>query len=314
MKILVTTTSFQDTPGKHHDLLNSLGWEIDYLRGPLGKEKLKNIVSIYDGILCGDDEYSDKVIERGAQGRLRALSKYGVGLDRIDLISAKKHGVIVTNVPGVNQVAVAEHALALLFTYQKNIHLQYNSVQNKNWERLTGHVITGMTLGIIGMGSVGKELAKKAVGLGLNVVANDIKKEDTFYTQNNKVKYVENVDQIYEACDIISLHLPHNKFTDEIINEDVLFNKIKNSPILINTSRGRLINTEAVIRALKKKKLTAYLSDVLSEEPISKDEKLVGIPRVIITPHVGSRTFESVEKQGIQAINNLVDSLNKSNC
>ena len=149
MKILLTTTSFQDTPGKHHDLLNSQNWDIDYLRGPVDESVLLPIIHKYDGVICGDDEYTREVIKLGKQGKLKVLSKYGVGLDKIDLEAAKEFDVKVTNVPGVNQVSVAEHVLALLFSFQKNIHLQYNSVQNKSWKRLIGNEIEGSTIGTL---------------------------------------------------------------------------------------------------------------------------------------------------------------------
>jgi D-3-phosphoglycerate dehydrogenase len=136
MKILLTTTSFQDTPGKHHDLLNSQNWDIDYLRGPVDESVLLPIIHKYDGVICGDDEYTREVIKAGKKGKLKVLSKYGVGLDRIDLEAAKEFGIGVTNVPGINQVSVSEHVLALLFTFSKNIHLQYNSVQTGSWKEV----------------------------------------------------------------------------------------------------------------------------------------------------------------------------------
>ncbi|MDC3032239.1 hypothetical protein OA257_01430 [Bacteroidota bacterium] len=166
MKILLTTTSFQDTPGKHHDLLNSQNWEIDSLRGPVNENVLLPIIHKYDGVICGDDEYTRKVIKLGKEGNLKVISKYGVGLDRIDLEAAREFDVKVTNVPGINHVSVSEHVLALLFTFSKNIHHQYNSVQNGSWKREIGYEINGKTLGIIGLGAVGKELAKKSHRVG----------------------------------------------------------------------------------------------------------------------------------------------------
>ena len=127
LKILVTTTSFQDSSGSHHELLKKQPWEVDFLRGPLKENELINIVQDYDGILCGDDEYTDNVIKKGASGSLKVLSKYGVGLDKINLKSAKYHNIKVKNCPGINQSSVAEHVIALILTYEKNIHTQYNS-------------------------------------------------------------------------------------------------------------------------------------------------------------------------------------------
>src|SRR6056300_1406687 len=121
LRVLVTTTSFQDTPGKHHDLLAEQDWDVSYLRGPVVESVLLPIIHKYDGVICGDDEYTREVIKAGKEGKLKVLSKYGVGLDRIDLDAAKEFGVGVTNVPGIIQVSVSEHVLALLFTFSKNI-------------------------------------------------------------------------------------------------------------------------------------------------------------------------------------------------
>lgn len=309
MKILLTTTSFQDTPGKHHDFLNSQNWEIDCLRGPLDESVLLPIIHQYDGVICGDDEYTRNVIEAGSDGKLKALSKYGVGLDKIDLNAAKQNGVSVSNVPGVNQVSVSEHALALLFAFQKNIHLQYNSVQEKSWNRLIGNEIQGSTIGIIGLGSVGKELAKKSVALGMKVYGFDLFKDEVFLSQNKNVVFTENINEIYEKSDVISLHIPHTAETDKMINREVLFFKMKRNPIIINTSRGKLVDTISLIDAIQKKQIQGYLTDVLAEEPINESEKLVGIKNIIITPHIGSRTYQSVERQGLMAINNLINEL-----
>lgn len=305
MKILLTTTSFQDTPGKHHDLLNSQNWDIDYLRGPVEESVLLPIIHKYDGVICGDDEYTREVIKAGKKGKLKVLSKYGVGLDRIDLKAAKEFGITVTNVPGINQVSVSEHVLALLFTFSKNIHLQYNSVQTGSWKRGIGSEIQGKTLGIIGLGAVGKELGKKASALGMKVLAFDIFKDQEFLDKYSEISFTTNIDDIYSKCNIISLHLPHTNQTDKLIDDIVITKKLKKQPIIINTARGKLIDPEAIILGIKNKLIKGYLCDVLETEPILENEVLLGIENIIITPHVGSRTFENVQNQGIISINNL---------
>ena len=310
MKILLTTTSFQDTPGKHHDLLNSQNWDIDYLRGPVEESVLLPIIHKYDGVICGDDEYTREVIKTGKEGDLKILSKYGVGLDRIDLEAAKEFGITVTNVPGINQVSVSEHVLALLFTFSKNIHLQYNSVQTGSWKRGIGSEIQGKTLGIIGLGAVGKELGKKAGALGMKVMAYDIFKDQEFLDKYSEINFTTDIDDIYSKCDVISLHLPHTKQTDKLINDIVITTKLKKQPIIINTARGKLIDPVAVISGINNKLIKGYLCDVLETEPILENEILLGIENIIITPHVGSRTFENVQNQGIKSIKNIIDELN----
>ena len=309
MKILLTTTSFQDTPGKHHDLLNSQNWDIDYLRGPVEESVLLPIIHKYDGVICGDDEYTREVIKADKEGKLKVLSKYGVGLDRIDLEAAKEFGVAVTNVPGINQVSVSEHVLALLFTFSKNIHLQYNSVQTGSWKRGIGSEIQGKTLGIIGLGAVGRELGKKAGALGMKVMAYDIFKDQEFLDKYSEINFTSDIYDIYSKCYVISLHLPHTKQTDKLINDIVITTKLKKQPIIINTARGKLIDPVAVIYGIKNKLIKGYLCDVLETEPILENEILLGIENIIITPHVGSRTFENVQNQGLCSIQNLINAI-----
>lgn len=310
MKVLLTSTSFQDTPGAHQKLLVDQGWDVHTLRGPLGQEILKPIIGNYDAVICGDDEYTEEVLKIGSSGNLKFISKYGVGLDKIDLKAAEKLGIPVTNCPGVNQVSVAEHVLALLLTFEKNIHLQYQTTKEGSWKRLIGHEIQGKTLGIIGLGAIGKVLATKASALGLKVLGFDLFKDETFLAKNPEVQFAKIMDEIFENSDIISLHLPHTPATERMINAEVMEKKFKRAPILINTSRGMLIDTDDIIEALKVGKIRAYLTDVLAHEPMLEHEKLKGVENVIITPHVGSRTYQSVVRQGTMAVDNLIEMIN----
>ena len=310
MKVLLTSTSFQDTPGAHQKLLADQGWDVDTLRGPLRQDILKPIIGNYDAVICGDDEYTAEVLKIGSLGNLKYISKYGVGLDKIDLEAAEKFGIPVMNCPGVNQVSVAEHVLALLFTFEKNVHLQYNSTKEGSWKRLIGNEVEGKTIGIIGLGAIGKVLAKKASALGLRVLGFDLFKDEAFLASNPDIKFVSNTQEIFENADIISLHTPHTAQTEGMINASVINESFKKNPILINTSRGMLIDVDDIIRGLNEGKLKGYLTDVLAHEPMLENEKLKGVQNVIITPHVGSRTYQSVIRQGSMAIKNLVEMIN----
>lgn len=307
IRVLVTTTSFQDSPGEHHSLLNAQNWDIDYLRGPLKELELLNIIQEYDGILCGDDEYTRRIIKKGAEGRLRALAKYGVGLDKIDLKAAEEYGIKVSNCPAINQVSVSEHVLSLILTFEKNIHTQYLSVQKGSWKRSVGREIRGKTIGIIGLGAIGKELAVLMSNIGMNVIGYDVFADDEFLKENPQIKS-ENLDSLLKQSDYITLHVPLNDSTKHLINKSIL-GKIKSDAVIINTARGELVNTEDVIKALERKELRGYLCDVLENEPIEPSEILLGKSNIIITPHVGSRTLENISKQGVTAVQNLIKSL-----
>ncbi len=305
MKILLTSTSFQDTPGKHQELLKATGFEVDTLRGPVKKEVLLPIIGQYDGIICGDDEYTSDVIAAGKKGKLKVISKYGIGLDKIDLTAAKELDVPVTNCPGVNHTTVAEHVFALLLSFVKHIPTEIAHTKDGDWTRYTGNEIFGKTIGIIGLGKIGKEVAKRASAFGLNIIAFD-QYWDNDFANTYRITQATTPEELLTKSDIISLHTDLNIQTKHIISTDRIKNILKQDAIIINTARGELVELEGLIWGLNEKKIKAYLTDVLEEEPMKKDHPLKNYPNVFITPHIGSRTFESVERQGSMAVENLL--------
>jgi len=310
MQILLTSTSFQDTPGIHQDKLNNVGLEIDTLRGPVKEDVLLPIIANYDGVICGDDEITRKVIDAGIKGKLKIISKYGVGLDKVDLVAAKELGMPVTNCPGVNHITVAEHAIALLLTYYKNIHLEYNITKEGGWKRLIGHEIFGKRIGIAGMGKIGKEVAVRAKAMGLKVVVFD-PYIDIEFVESQNIKTVESLEELIEDIDILSLNLPLTDRTKGIFNTEIL-SQAKRELVIVNTSRALIINQNSLIDSLKNRKIKAYLTDVMEEEPMPENHPLLQFNNVIITPHIGSRTYESVQRQGVMAVENLFNALNIS--
>ncbi|MBI2259905.1 MAG: phosphoglycerate dehydrogenase [Flavobacteriia bacterium] len=306
MKLLLTSTSFTDAKGVHQDLLNKQGFDIDVMRGPLFDYELKPIIANYDAVICGDDEYTAEILEIGKAGKLKYISKYGVGLDKIDLKKAKELGIPVTNCPGVNQVSVAEHVYALLLSFVKNIHLEYNITKDGGWKRHVSTEIYGKTLGIVGLGAIGKEVAKRATCFGLNVIAFDKFVSADFINEHPFIKLAENFEEIASKSDIITLHVPHTPETESIINAQIINEKLKKGVIIINTARGKLVNLEDLIKGLDSGTIGGYLADVLDIEPMPENYVLKDKENVLITPHIGSRTYESVQRQGLFAVQNLI--------
>lgn len=312
MKILLTSTSFQDSPGRHHAILEQTGFEIDRLRGPLQEDKLLEVIHRYDGIICSDDEYTEKVISIGASHRLKIISKYGVGLDSIDQKAAMRHGVKVTNCPDINQITVAEHVFALLLTFFRNVHHEYNASKNGGWIRTIGHDLFDKHIGIVGLGKIGKELAKRALAFGMHVSAFEINPDEAFLNKY-AVKLTDNLAEMFINVDIVSIHLPLNDETRYIISRELLLEHTRQGLIIVNTARAKLIELSALIEGLAKGQIGGYLTDVSEVEPIEKNHPLIGKENVIITSHVGSRTYENIEKQGVMAVKNLVKGLGISN-
>jgi D-3-phosphoglycerate dehydrogenase len=304
LEILLTSTSFQDTPGAHQALLEKQGFTITKLRGPVKENVLLEIIDKFDGIICGDDEITKAVIEKGANAKLRVISKYGIGLDKIDLEAAKNLNMPVTNCPGVNQVTVAEHVFALLLSFIKNIIPENQIVQNQQWVRLIGYELNGKTIGVLGTGSVGKEVIKRALAFGMNVIAFDKFRDEDFAKQYS-ITYCNTADELIAESDIISLNLSLNSETADIIGENAL-SIMKNGVIIVNTARAGLVNQQVILDGISLGKIKAYLTDVLEEEPIVKDHPFLGNPHIIITPHIGSRTYENVVNQGTMAVENIL--------
>ena len=306
MKVLLTSTSFQDCDGAHKELLNQQGWDVSSLRGPLKKSEIIGEVAKYDALICGDDELDREVLEKGAAGRLKFISKYGVGLDKIDLDAAKELGIPVTNCPGVNQIAVAEHVLAMIFSFFKNIHISHEITSQGGWKRPLGNELYGKKIGIVGLGAIGKELAKRTPFLGIETYVYDVNLDQEFI-EGRELNVLTSLVDVFKTCDIVSLHLPLMESTQGLITLKLLNESAKPGLVLVNTARAGLVNEQDVLYAIEKGNLWGYLTDVLAVEPMVESCLLKNKPRVLITPHVGSRTQETIQRQGSMAVHNLIN-------
>ena len=305
MRVLITTTSFMDTPGAHHDLLREQEYETVVAKGPLEEDQMIDLVGDVDGIICGDDAITRRVIEKGLPG-LKVVSKYGIGVDRIDLEAARDLGVPVTYTPGVNEVTVAEHVFGLMISLARSIPQENQWVKEGQWKRITGHELWGKTIGIIGMGRIGKQVARRALAFEMKVLGCDPIWDDPFCQQYSVGRCLLS-EEILEQSDIVTLHMnltPENRY---FINRDRL-SLMKPSAYLINCARGGLVNTADLVEALKERRIAGYAADVMEHEPPDSNDPLItsGLENVILTPHIGSRTYESVVRQATMAVKNLV--------
>lgn len=302
LRVLLTTTSFQDTPGTHQTLLNSAGFDLVCERGPLPEERMLELAGNFDAFLCGDDAISRSVLEKSLP-RLRVISKYGVGLDKIDLAAARELGVPVFSTPGVNHTTVAEHTLALMLAATRNLVPEANLVAQGKWKRLTGYELLGKTLAIVGLGRIGQEVAIRAKAFGMKLLGFGNYWEDRFETGLG-IERRTDFEQLLREADILTLHTKLTAETRHLINEGNIHH-LKPHAILINCARGEVVETSALVEALKTGRIAAYAADVLDVEPPPSDHPLLGLPNVVITPHIGSRTVESVQRQGTCAVENL---------
>ncbi len=305
--VLITSSSFLDTPGPHHQLLQELGWSVEAQRGPLQEKELLSLMGGFDAVICGDDRYTEKVLRR-ALPRLKVLSKYGVGLDSIDLEAAERLGIPVTNCPGVNQTTVAEHFFGLLLALYRRLPEENALVHAGHWKRFTGREIRDKTLGILGLGRTGREIARRARAFAMKIAAHD-PAADREFAEKYGISLHSTPEEVIEQAEILSLALPLTPETRFLMDSRRL-ELLPPEAVIINTARGAMVDAEALCRALDRGDLYGYAADVLDPEPPPPDHCLLGRANVILTPHIGSRTRESVARQGIMALENAARYLN----
>jgi D-3-phosphoglycerate dehydrogenase len=309
LRVLLTTTSYQDTPGPHHAALAAAGFEVVAARGPLSGPQLLALIGQrgpFDATLNGDDHFTASVID-ALLPSLRCICKYGIGLDSIDVAHATARKVPVLFTPGVNHTTVAEHTFGLMIMMAKQFWPQVRDVKAGRWTRITGRELAGKTLAVLGVGRVGREVIKRAVAFEMRCIGFDPYWDDAFAAQYG-VKRCALAEQALSSADIVSLHM---NLTDEnrgLINARRIAG-MRDGAIVINTARGALVNEADVAAACLSGKLGGYATDVLEVEPPAGPHVFQQVDNIVVTPHIGSRTVESVRRQAMRATLNLVNFL-----
>lgn len=311
MKILVTPTSLQ--PGSQSKALEVLqSYSDDLVFNPAGRplteDELIPLLKDCDGYIAGLDFVTEKVIS--SCSRLKVISRYGAGYDRVDIQAAKKKGILVTNTPGVNAEAVGELAMALILSAARKVTHLNETTRGGEWLRSTGVELKDKTIGIMGLGSIGKVVARCAKGFEMNVAAYDPYINEA-YCKEHKIQ-VCTFDELLEISDIISLHLPLLDTTRHLIGKDA-FSKMKPNAILVNTSRGGIVDEDAACDALKSGHLGGLGLDAFEVEP-PRNTSLFEFPNVVATPHTGAHTKEATSQMAAASVQNLIDVLEGKDC
>ena len=318
---------FEVEEGEEAEIKNSFkGHSLDFFKEPLGKDNIKkarscDIISIF--------VYSkiDKKILSGMP-KLKLISTRSVGYDHIDLKECRKKRIIVCNVPSYGENTVAEHAFALILSLSRNVHKAYlrGLSQNYDLRGLKGWDLRDKIIGVVGAGHIGMNVIKIAKGFGMKVLAYDLKK-DNIIAKGIGFDYV-NIESLLRDSDIISLHLPYNENTKHIINSASI-KKMKKGVIIINTARGGLIDTKALLNAIEKKQIGGAGLDVIEDEDIIKEDKeamtknhekikraieeyrLLKNENVVFTPHMAFYSNEAIKRIHEVTIQNISGFLEK---
>jgi D-3-phosphoglycerate dehydrogenase len=238
----------------------------------------------------------------GDADRLKVIAKHGSGLDNVDVDAAGERDIVVCNTPGVNARSVAEHAIALLFGVQRNLHTADRHVRDGGWDRdaYRGRELAGDTIGLMGFGSIAKETAKMAEGIGLDVIVYDPHHDDSV---RDSVVRVATLTELFERSDIVSLHVPLTDETRGAIGAEQL-DALGETGVLINTARGGVIDEDALVDALDRDAIGGAGLDTFENEPLD-DSPLVDDDRVLLTPHIGGVTVEALTRMSEGACENV---------
>ncbi len=301
-KVLVTARSFRKVPGRHQELLREPGYEVmeSPQDRPLREAEMIELIGDVDGAIPGLDEMTAAVIEASRQ--LKVISRYGVGVDNIDLKAATAAGVVVTNTPGTNQIAVAELTLGLMLALARHIPQHDAKTKAGSWKRTTGVELAAKTLGIIGLGQIGREVIKRAAGFAMRFLVHT-RYPDGDFGQAYGVEFVS-LERLLQEADFVSLHCVLTPERVDLINEEAL-KAMRPTAYLINTARGELVDEMALYRALEEGWIAAAAMDAFREEPAT-NSPLLKLDNFIASPHAGAATYESVGRMGLMASQNLI--------
>ncbi len=300
MKIVVTSPSFSLNETLRNELQAAFSDCVLNKEGRrLSGQGLLDFLKDADGVVIGLEVLSADIVH--GLPDLKIVSKFGVGVDNIDIECCEECGIKIGWTPGVNRVSVAEMTLAFMIMLVRNIYTTSLQLKDGVWNKSGGSNLQGKTVGIIGVGNVGKELCRLLKPFHCTILVNDIIDQTAYYRENGLRETSK--EDIYREADLVSLHTPLTELTRNLINREVL-SKMKNSAYLVNSARGPIVNSADLKWALKNGVIAGAATDVYDEEPPA-DRELIGLPNLICTPHIGGNSVESVLSMGRSAIGHL---------
>lgn len=297
-RVVATARAFCAEDGPHQDLLRDAGLELVLAAGaaPWGAAELAALAVDADALLLGLDRCDASVF--AAAPRLRVVARFGAGVDTVDLDAAARHGVTVTNTPGANTVAVAELTLGLVLSLARDLPAAIATARGGGWRRGRGWELAGKTLGLVGLGRIGTAVATRAAAFGMRVIAHD-----PFAPAVAGVERVD-LEALWPAADVVSLHVGLDEGTRHLVDAAALA-RMRPHAVLVNTSRGGLVDEAALDRALRRGELAGAAADAFDREP-PLGSPLLELPNFLPTPHLGAATREAAQRMGEAAARNVL--------
>jgi D-3-phosphoglycerate dehydrogenase len=300
MKIAATSPSFSKNEALQKEIYKYFPNAKLNLEGKrFTKEGLIEFIKDADGVIVGLEPMDEEVLSQCPN--LKIVSKYGVGLNNIDKEACKKRDITIGWTGGVNKLSVAEMALGFMLMFSRNLFVTTNQLKNGIWNKSGGFQLSGKTIGIIGVGYIGKELVRLLQPFGCKILVNDIINQDTYYNEKGLLEVTK--EELYKQSDFISIHTPQDETTYNLITLETM-KIMKSTAYLLNSARGGLINEKDLKIALNEGIIAGAAIDAYMEEPPT-DKEFLELPNLICTPHIGGNSIEAVEAMGMSAIKHL---------
>lgn len=300
-KVFISTIPFGEVSTEPIEILrkNNVEFEINPLGRKIKKDELIDHIKEVDCLIAGTEDITAEVLDKAP--RLKLISRVGIGVDNIPFEETNRRGIRVTRTPDAPTLAVAELIVGLIIDSLRNFGAVNTDLHRGKWQKYMGEQLKGKTVGIIGVGRIGKTLIKLLQPFGVNILGNDIA-EDRSFSQKYNFLFVDK-DEIYAKSDILSLNLSYSPLVKHLINKNTL-GQMKPTAVLINTARGPLVNEDDLYIALKLNRLRGAAIDVFEQEPY--DGKFRELQNIILTAHIGAATRESRRLMELGAVEEVI--------
>jgi D-3-phosphoglycerate dehydrogenase len=308
-KILVSAPYMQPVIEQFRPRLEAEGCElvIPPVEERLEEDDLLALVADIDGALCGDDRFTERVMR--ASPHLKVIAKWGTGIDSIDREAAAQLNIAVRNTPNAFSEPVADSVYAYMLCFARRTLWLDRAMKAGEWLKLPGRALRECTLGVIGVGNVGKAVLRRAGGFGMRVLGNDIVEIDPAFVDEVGLEVVDK-PALFREADFVSINCDLNPTSHHLMN-DVAFDMMKSTGVLINTARGPIVDQPALIRALREGKIAGAGLDVFEEEPLPDDSPLLGFDNVLLAPHNANSSPEAWEHVHENTIRSLLEELKR---
>ena len=306
MRILCTAPYFRPVPERFATVFRKHGIEYDnpFVAQNMSEAELLGCIERYDGVIAGDDEFTARVIERGARARLKVIAKWGVGVNAIDLAAAERHGVAVRRSPGILSDAVADAAWGYILMLARRLHESDALVRKGEWAKLPGLGLRGRALGVIGVGDIGKQIALRGVPFGMRLLGNDIRPIDRAFLGYSGMRLVSKDDLLRES-DFVVVACDLNPTSHHLLGGPE-FPLFKRSAFLVNIARGAIVDSAALVAALREGLIAGAALDVYEDEPLPADSPLRAFHNVLLNAHNAFDADTAVEAVSENTVRQLL--------